>query len=139
MTSDNKLIAEIYREMEIQLINSMTRNLQLHLADEADTGFSFPQWQAIKLKELKRFQRENKSIINQATKGLNKSVSEHLQKELQEGSKQEFKRYKKALKAGYKSAYNLKDSFFKVNDNKVKALANALENDLTNAKNAFLY
>lgn len=45
-------IAQIYRDMELYLIESMQRNLARHLAEEADAGLRYPQWQAEKLKEL---------------------------------------------------------------------------------------
>ena len=129
-------IAELYREMELELISSMKRNLALHLAEEQKTGIKYPQWQAIKLKELKRFQRENADIIGRRTKGLSKDVSEHMQSELKEGSAHEFKVYREALGQGYKSAKAVKDSFFRVDTEKVKGVINALDNDLTTANAA---
>lgn len=129
-------IAELYREMELELISSMKRNLALHLAEEQKTGIKYPQWQATKLKELKRFQRENADIIGRKTKGLSKDVSEHMQSELKEGSAHEFKVYREALGQGYKSAKAVKDSFFRVDTEKVKGVINALDNDLSTANAA---
>lgn len=129
-------IAELYREMELEIISSMKRNLALHLAEEQKTGIKYPQWQAMKLKELKRFQRENADIIGRKTKGLPKDVSEHMQRELKEGSAHEFKVYREALGQGYKSAKAVKDSFFRVDTEKVKGVINALDNDLTTANAA---
>ena len=79
-------IKELYEEMEMHLIKSMQRNLSRHLKEESEVGFEYPQWQAIKLKELKKYQRENKDIIKKYTLGLDKDVSEHLQRELKQGS-----------------------------------------------------
>ncbi len=129
-------IADLYRQIEIELISSMKRNLALHIAEEQVTGIKYPQWQAVKLKELKRFQRENARIIGRKTKGLSKEVSEHMQGELKEGSSHEFKVYRDALGKGYKSAKKVKDSFFKVDDEKVKGMIKALNNDLSTANNA---
>ena len=55
-------IKELYEEMELELIASMKRNLKRHLNEEKKVGFEFTQWQAEKLKELKRYQRENAKI-----------------------------------------------------------------------------
>ena len=88
-------IAQIYRDMELYLIESMQRNLARHLAEETDAGLRYPQWQAEKLKELKRYQRENRQIISSRTRGLSDRVSEHMKAELRQGSKHELKRYKK--------------------------------------------
>ena len=131
-------IADIYREMEAELIASMKRNLGLHEAEEALTGLKYPQWQAMKLKELRRFQRENERIMGKRLSGLPDEVSRQMIDELNQGSKHELKRYRKALKKGYKSAVVMKDSFFQVNDRKVQGLINALNNDLARANSAVL-
>lgn len=131
-------IAQIYRDMELYLIESMQRNLARHLAEEADAGLRYPQWQAEKLKELKRYQRENRQIISSRTRGLSDRVSEHMKAELRQGSKHELKRYKKALGKGYKSAKAMRKSFFKVNDRKISGMINALQNDLGAANTAVL-
>lgn len=131
-------IAQIYRDMELYLIESMQRNLARHLAEEADAGLRYPQWQAEKLKELKRYQRENRQIISSRTRGLSDRVSEHMKAELRQGSKHELKRYKKALGKGYKSAKAMRKSFFKVNDRKISGMINALQNDLSAANTAVL-
>lgn len=131
-------IAQIYRDMELYLIESMQRNLARHLAEEADAGLRYPQWQAEKLKELKRYQRENRQIISSRTRGLSDRVSEHMKAELRQGSKHELKRYKKALGKGYKSAKTMRKSFFKVNDRKISGMINALQNDLGAANTAVL-
>lgn len=131
-------IAQIYRDMELYLIESMQRNLARHLAEETDAGLRYPQWQAEKLKELKRYQRENRQIISSRTRGLSDRVSEHMKAELRQGSKHELKRYKKALGKGYKSAKTMRKSFFKVNDRKISGMINALQNDLGAANTAVL-
>lgn len=134
----DKDIAQIYRDMELYLIESMQRNLAGHLAEEAKTGFNYPQWQAEKLKELKRYQRENRKIVRSQTEGLSEKVAKHMKSELRQGSKHELKRYKKALGKGYKSAKAMRKSFFKVNDRKVSGMINALQNDLGTANTAVL-
>ncbi|MBR3802505.1 MAG: hypothetical protein IKK37_03545 [Clostridia bacterium] len=131
-------IADIYREMEAELIASMKRNLGLHEAEEALTGLKYPQWQAIKLKELMRFQRENERIMGKKLSGLPEEVSRQMIDELNQGSKHELRRYRKALKKGYKSAKVMKDSFFHIDDRKVQGLINALNNDLARANSAVL-
>lgn len=134
----DKEIAQVYRDMELYLIESMRRNLAGHLAEEAKTGFNYPQWQAEKLKELKRYQRENRKIVRSQTEGLSEKVAKHMKSELRQGSKHELKRYKKALGKGYKSAKAMRKSFFKVNDRKVSGMINALQNDLGTANTAVL-
>lgn len=134
----DKEIAQIYRDMELYLIESMQRNLARHLAEEADAGLRYPQWQAEKLKELKRYQRENRKIVRSQTEGLSEKVAKHMKSELRQGSKHELKRYREALGKGYKPAKVMRKSFFKVNDRKVSGMINALQNDLGAANTAVL-
>ena len=126
-------IKELYEKMEIELIDSMKRNLGRHLKEEDDTGFEYPQWQAEKLKELKRFQRENKNIIGGHVKGLNKEVSEHLKKELKQGSISAILQYNRLLGDNKNPNKLMNKSFFKTNDRKVKALIKSVNDDLNKA------
>ncbi len=134
----DEYIASLYREMELDLIDSMIRNLGLHKAEEELVGFNYPQWQAIKLKELRRYQRENKKIINSITNKIPKKIAEHIKEELTQGSLDEMKKYRQAMAKGYKSSVVMKDGFFKVNDKKVSALIKALTNDIETANHAAL-
>lgn len=131
-------IKELYEEMEIHLIDSMKRNLSRHLTEEDEVGFKYPQWQAEKLKELKKFQRENKNIIGGYVKGLNKEIAEHLQEELRQGSISAIKQYNKLLGDNKNPNKLLNRSFFKTNDRKVKALIKSVNNDLNNVNTGAL-
>ena len=86
-------IKKLYEEMEQEIISSMKRNYKRHLNEESKTGFKYAQWQAEKLKELKRYQRENKNIIGKYTNNLSEKISEHLQEELRQGSINAIKQY----------------------------------------------
>lgn len=131
-------IREMYEEMELRLIKSMKRNLQLHLDEEDETGFKYPQWQAMKLKELKRYQRQNKDIVGHDTKGFSSSISKYLKNELREGSYNALKDYREAMGDKYKANKVLSNSFFKINDKKVNTLINSVNNDLKTANRAVL-
>lgn len=130
----NKLnLKEIYREMELELISSMKRNLSKHLKEEEKTGFDFTQWQAEALKEMKRFQHNNKSIVGSYSKGLSKEISKQLRSELKQGSRRELKKYKKVMGDKYKSNINLSHSFFKLNDKKLIGLIQEVQTGTKNA------
>ncbi len=131
-------IKKLYEEMEMHLIQSMKRNFGRHLTEENEVGFKFTQWQAEKLKELKRYQRENKKIIGRYTLGLDKDVSEHLQNELRQGSISAIKQYNKALGKDLKPSKVMNKSFFKTNDRKVNALIKVVNNDLKTANTSAL-
>ncbi len=135
---DEYNIKKLYEDMEMDLIVSMQRNLSNHLKEENDVEFEYPQWQAIKLKELKRYQRENKDIIGNYTKGLDKRISDHLQEELKQGSISAIKQYNKLSGENKNPNKLMNNSFFKTNDRKVNALINSVNNDLNVAKQGAL-
>jgi len=126
-------IKELYEEMEMHLIKSMQRNLSRHLKEESEVGFEYPQWQAIKLKELKKYQRENQKIVKRYTLGLDKDVSEHLKKELKQGSLQAIREYNKTHKNKLNADKMMTKSFFKTNQRKVNNLIKVVNNDLGKA------
>ncbi len=125
-------IAAIYREMELHLIRSLKRNLGKHLTDEIAEGVEWKAWQAEKLKELKRYQRQNKDIINAYTSGLDKEIADILKEEFSQGAKSELNRYNELFDK------NVSDSFFKLNDRKVNTLIKSVNNDLDTANKAVL-
>lgn len=126
-------IKTMYEEMELLLIKSMKRNYKRHLKEEDKTGREFPQWQALKLRELKRYQRQNKDIIGGETKGFSKQISKHIQKEFKEGSYHATKEYR--ARTGKTVS---ESSFFKTNDKKVTALIDSVNNNLSEANKAIL-
>ena len=131
-------IKKLYEDMEIELIASMKRNYKRHLKEEDKTGFKYSQWQAEKLKELKRYQRENKNIISGYTKGLPKEISKHLNNELKEGSIKAINQYNKVMGKNLKPNKIMNHSFFRINGRKVNALIKVVNNDLKTANTAVL-
>ncbi len=129
-------LKQLYRDMELELISSMKRNLSKHLKEETRVGFDFTQWQAETLKEIKRFERENKDIINNYTGSLNKDVSKQLKDELKQGSLNELKRYKHIMGDKYKESMNLNHSFFHLNDRKIKGLIKEIQGSNRTANTA---
>nr|DAT91882.1 MAG TPA: minor capsid protein [Caudoviricetes sp.] len=138
MSDFDKEIAEIYKDMELKMIESMKRNLGSHLAEEDEAGIDYPQWQAIKIRELRKYQRHNKMLLKNSTRGMAKNVKDHIRDEMKQGSLHEMKRFKEAKGAGYKSAVAMKDGFFKINTRKVDALINSVQSDFSRADKAVL-
>ena len=138
MSDFDKDIAEIYKDMELKMIESMKRNLGVHLAEEVESGIDYPQWQAIKIRELRKYQRHNKMLLKNSTRGMAKDIKDHIRDEMKQGSLHEMKRFKEAKGAGYKSAVAMKDGFFKINTRKVDALINSVQSDFSRADKAVL-
>ena len=138
-----KDIEKIYDDLEKYLINNIKRNLtsdldSFHLKEEKELGFKWEAWQSAKLRELKRYRRQNKSIINKRLKNINSKIAEVLRNEQLQGKIDAYKNYKAALTHGYKSSIKVKDSFFKINDRKVNSLIRAVNNDFSEANRAVL-
>ena len=131
-------IKKLYEDMEMDLISSMKRNYQRHLKEEKDIGFEYSQWQAEKLKELKKYQKENKTIIGGYVKQLSKNISDHLKEELNQGSIKAINQYNKIMGKNLKPNKIMNHSFFRTNDRKVNALIRAVNNDLKTANTAIL-
>jgi hypothetical protein len=131
-------IKKLYEDMEMELISSMKRNYQRHLREEEKTGFKYSQWQAEKLKELKRYQKENKNIIGGYTNGLSKEISKHMKEEVKQGSINAINQYNKIIGNKLKPSKVMNHSFFKTNDRKVNALIKVVNNDLKTANTAVL-
>lgn len=138
MSDFDKEIAEIYKDMELKMIESMKRNLGLHLAEETEAGIDYPQWQAIKIRELRKYQRHNKMLLKNSTRGMARDIKDHIRDEMKQGSLHEMKRFKEAKGAGYKSAVAMKDGFFKINTRKVDVLINSVNSDFSRADKAVL-
>ena len=130
-------IKQIMEEIELDLIKSIKRNLWTHKEDEKAKGFDWPQWQAIKIKEIENFKKNNKEIYNSKTKGLKKSISKRIKNQFKEGASSV---NKDAIKLGIikKEDSQLGGSFFKLNDKKLNALIKSVDSDLKDVKYATL-
>lgn len=132
-------LAALYREMELELIDSMKRNLGLHLAEEAETGLDYPQWQAIKLRELRKYQQQNSDIINRRVKNVPNDIEKHLREEMYQGQSSEIAKFRKVLgESKYKSAVTMNESFFKTYTHKVDALIGEVNSSVFKANHAAL-
>lgn len=136
-------IERIYNDLEKYLINNIKRNLtndldSFHLNEEKELDFKWEAWQSAKLRELKRYRKQNKTIINKRLKNIAAKIAVVLRTEQLQGKLDAFKNYKAALTHGYKSSINVKDSFFKINDRKVNSLIKSVNNDFAQANKAVL-
>lgn len=134
---DEYNIKEIFEEIENELILSMKRTLWSHKADEKVKGFKWPQWQAMKIKQMEEFRKSNKEIFKKYNKQINFLTRIQMKKQFREGAS---RTNKKAIKVGIikKSDSQLSGSFFGLNDRKIKALMNSVDNDLNDVRTATL-
>ena len=130
-------IKKIFEQIENDLISSMKRTLWSHKEDEKAKGFKWPQWQALKLKQLEDFRKNNKDIFKKYNKQIKFLTKIRMKKQFREGAS---RTNKKAIKAGIikKEDSQLSGSFFGLNDKKIKALMKSTTEDLEDVKYATL-
>ena len=135
---DEYNIKEIFEEIENELILSMKRTLWSHKADEKVKGFKWPQWQAMKIKQMEEFKKANQKIFNDRKNSImDNLVYKEMKKQFREGAS---RTNKDAIRKGLikKSDSQLSGSFFGLNDRKIKALMNSVDNDLNDVRTATL-
>lgn len=130
-------IKSIMEEIEQDLIIRMKRTLWSHKEDEKTKGFNWPQWQALKLKQLQEYKEANKEIFKEETKGLDKYLYKHIKQQFKEGAS---RTNKEAIKSGFikKEDSRLGGSFFGLNYRKLDALIKSTKEDMKDVKYATL-
>lgn len=130
-------IKKVMEEIELQLIASMKRTLWSHKEDEKAKGFNWPQWQALKLKQIEQYRKQNKEIFNGFNKQINIWTKIRMKKQFREGASRANKR---AIKAGVikKEDSQLGGSFFGLNHRKLDALIKSTKSDMNDVKYATL-
>ncbi|MDF2906831.1 MAG: hypothetical protein K0R34_2152 [Herbinix sp.] len=136
---DDYDVGQIMQEMEIELIQSMRRNLGRHMAWEKDEGFHWEQWQAKKIREIRKYRNLNKSIMASYSQRLNGSTKSALRRQYLEGGRKVDKEVSRVIKKGF-SLYRATPSndFFQGDNDKLDKLINAIRNDMKQAQNAAL-
>ncbi len=130
-------IKQIFEEIENELILSMKRTLWWHKKDEKAKDFKWPQWQAMKLKQMEDFRKNNQEIFKKYSKQINFLTKIQMKKQFREGAS---RTNKEAIKLGKikKEDAQLSGSFFGLNDRKIKALINSVDKDLKDVRVATL-
>ncbi|MEG0168288.1 MAG: phage minor capsid protein, partial [Ruthenibacterium sp.] len=112
-------IADLFADLELQLIASLARNLAKHKAWEKDEGFSWPAWQAQKLNALNRYRRENKRQMQEFKSAVTPEIETLLQEQ-------------------FKEADGSSEAFLGINADKVNALIEEINHTQVNVQKASL-
>jgi len=134
---NNYDIKQVMEEIEQDLIVRMKRTLWSHKEDEKAKGFDWPQWQAMKLKQLQEYKEANKQIFNEKAKPLDRYLYNHIKQQFREGAS---RTNKDAIKKGIikKEDSQLSGSFFGLNHRKLDALIKSTKKDMSDVKYATL-
>ncbi len=138
-------LSEAFEAIEDELISSMMRNLKRHQAEETDLGFEWEQWQALQLKALEDYRRRNLKKFPPRFNKLNLQIDEMLRGSYKDGRTAQERRILQAIRRGFKAPklpyggeMELEGNFFGVNDRKLDALLNAVNNDMNRVEYAVL-
>lgn len=146
MPTDYDIGAAIER-IENELIDSMMRNLKLHLAEEEKMGFDWMMWQVEQLKNLEEYRKKNAEKYGKQFRNINLRLKHVLEHGRTYGQKEEEMRILQTLKEHPElrrifkqsgSARVLGGNFFKINESKLESLIKATTNDMEKAEYAVL-
>lgn len=150
-------IRAIFEQMELDLISSMHRTFYFHQVEQIKEGFQWEQWQRTKLRELEKYRKRNKKLVEE----YNKPIQEAINREIQGKFIQAQDNFEKlinevniqfpedikepqtvreyiAKELGKKATPQVEENFFGVNEKKLNALKETVTNDLKKAQMSVL-
>lgn len=107
-------IVDLFDQLELHLINSLKRNLLRHQSQEQEEGGKggvpkkWEAWQSAKLRDVRRFRRENEKLLGKYTPAIEEETEKVLREQYAEGGA---------------------DSFFGASDPKLEALIREMQNN----------
>ncbi len=110
-------IADLFFQLELVLIASLKRNLARHKEWEKEEGFDWEAWQSAKLRDIRRFQRENRKKVEQFAPVIDQETRQLIEEQYQEGGA---------------------EGFFHMNDRRVNALLDEMQTAQQQAEKAAL-
>lgn len=109
-----KDIVDLFEQLELHLIASLKRNLMRHKKQERDEGGingvpeKWEAWQAAKIRDVRRFRRENEKILGEYMPTIEKETEKILREQYAEGGS---------------------EGFFGTSDEKLNALIHEMQNN----------
>lgn len=134
-------IGKAFQAIEDELMASMVRNMKRHRAWEDAEGMHWEQWQALQLKSLEQYKKNNQKRFKGRFKDLNNEIESLIYAAHQQGGMDQEKAILRAIKKGLpakKVSRGATAEFFKINDRKLDALIKATTSDMQKAETAVL-
>ena len=78
-------LRKVLEKMELELVQSLRRNMKRHEKEEEKEGFRWEMWQKAKLRNLRRYRKENKSIVDDISPEAERIVGKALEDNYQIG------------------------------------------------------
>ncbi|WP_178312314.1 phage minor capsid protein [Clostridium cadaveris] len=160
-------VRKIFEQMELDLISSMNKAFYFHQREEEKEGFQWEQWQLTKLREIEKYRKRNKDIVDSYSRPIQKAIDRELRGNYSKGQNRvsrlieklkQLLRFDKEASIEFPKDIEKKQSireyiseilnrpikppqetnFFGVNEKKLKALMQSVNSDLNKAEYAVL-
>lgn len=97
-------IRKIFEQMELDLISNMHRAFYFHQSEQDKEGFEWEQWQLTKLREMEKYRKRNKDIVDSYSKPIQQAIDRELRGNYSKGQNR-FKTFLDKVKSffGWKS------------------------------------
>jgi len=136
----------IFEDITLDLIASMRRNLKRHMAEQEKEGFAWEQWQSAKLRELARYQRENRALFADREAEIQKTIVQTLADAFRRGETRAEREIIEIMKLLFPADLSGKGlapparetAFFGMNRQKLQALQESVAGDIETASQAVL-
>ena len=139
--NDEYDIGKAFQAFEEELMASMVRNMKHHRAWEDAEGMHWEQWQALQLKSLEQYKKNNQKRFKGQFKDINREIESLIYAAHKQGGMDQEKAILRAIKKGLpakKISKGATAEFFKINDRKLDALIKATTDDMQKAETAVL-
>lgn len=130
-----------FEAIENELIASMIRNMRRHKLEEIDEDKQWTMWQALQLKALEKYKKDNKKKYGKQFKDINDQIKALISISRSEGEMAQEIAVLEAIRNGFPAKRISKGAaaeFFKLNDRKLDALISATMDDMEKAETAVL-
>ena len=134
-------IGAAFEAIENELISSMIRNMRRHKLEEIDEDKQWTMWQALQLKSLEKYKKDNQKKYGKQFKDINVQIKTLISLSRSEGEMAQEIAILEAIRNGFPAkriSRGATAEFFKVNDRKLETLINATMNDMQKAEIAVL-
>lgn len=135
-------IEEAFERIEEELISSMIRNMDRHRVKEIEEDLQWTQWQALQLQALAEYRQKNPKKFKKKFGSINKHMDAAIRKAYEDGQTETEAQILEAIKSGKlkldKDPQGIMGKFFLINDSKLDALLNSVQNDMNKAEYSVL-
>lgn len=134
-------IGAAFEAIENELISSMIRNMRRHKLEEIDEDKQWTMWQALQLKSLEKYKKDNQKKYGKQFKDINAQIKTLISLSRSEGEMAQEIAILEAIRNGFPAKRISKGAaaeFFKLNDRKLEALIKATMDDMEQAEIAVL-